>query len=178
MKAILILASTLLTITAFAAQANANVTANSSWSDILSSEQVQVEMPTIRLTHGSITTIDQLCIDKNSFRTKTKFTKYINTRKSSPRNDDRRPRYKAVKYWGLANFIQTYTVCENDYTDRIGQDRHQIGCDREYVKSYRVPFEYTGDNAISVYNVRNLDRDNERVGRLLFKKPYSIPQCN
>lgn len=175
MKALLITAS--LTLSVLAA-GNGELSEQSSWETILSSDRVEVDMPTVRMTHGPVTTIDQLCIEGDMLRTKEMFTKLIPVdRFWGPSNDDRNPiSYRKEKFYGYANFVQTYTVCQSERRERIGSDWNPR-CDYEYEESYTVPTVYAGEESIPVYKIRNLDRDNERRGRMLFAKEYTIPVC-
>ncbi|MDP7319282.1 MAG: hypothetical protein QF441_01675 [Bacteriovoracaceae bacterium] len=148
-----------------------------SWDEIFSNEELEIDMPTVRMTHGPVTTIDQLCLEGDRLRTKKQFTRYIPTRPDFPRsNDERSPRYRTEKFWGYASLTQTYTVCVPRDRERIGSDQ-QMRCAYEYEESYQVPLEYTGSEAIPVYKIRNYDRDNERRGRKLFSKDYYVPNC-
>lgn len=153
------------------------VTIDSSWESILNTRSVEVDMPIVRMTHGPVTTIDQLCIEGDILRTKNMFTRHIAVDRSfGGPDDDRRVRYRYEKFFGYAEFVQTYTVCHRERRDRIGSD-FDPRCDFETQESYTVPTHYTGEEAIPVYKIRNLDRDNERRSVKLFTKEYTIPVC-
>lgn len=161
--------ATLVTITAAFAAGNSGYypTADNSWEEIENNYKYRVEtrFPSVNMDNGPFVNVDYLCYNGSELQTVGPISKCVEWRNIG-RGD--RECAERVEYTGYAAMTGTRTQCLE--WRNLGRG------ERECAQYGEVPYANSLSHMVPVYKRRGMGRG-EFEFKLLFKKEYTIPNC-